>query len=188
MLGLVGGMALKSQSVKPDRRERPVEMSQGPFEERLARMAMYDLEDSDRELFRDQLRASWLETQPLRNDMEQVRERIANAIAADPYDPAELKAAFAELREKDDVMRSRLNATLADFITNIPDEKRRTLLERSMERRDRFRDGPGGSRGDGHRPPPPDGFGKGPDGPPPEFDGPPPERPVPTPTPEESEN
>ena len=129
----------------------------GPLEERIARTAMYDLPEDERARFREGLSQEWRDTRALREQMDRVRERIADELASDDYSPEEMQSAFADLREGEMAFKTRLHDRLADFLAMIPDEKRKTILQRSMDRRDRY----GGHRD--RRGPPPERMG--PDGP-----------------------
>lgn len=142
MIGAVAGMWISSSKApaNPQGREHRAEFVGGPLEERIARTAMSDLPDAERQEFRRKLRREWRESGSLRAEMTAIRQKMETALSADDYDPASLKSAFAELRDRENEMKVRLHDNLADMLTSIPDEKRKTLIERSMSRRDQFRE------------------------------------------------
>lgn len=175
MIGAVAGMWISSSKAPntPQGREHRAEFVGGPLEERIARTAMNDLPDAERQEFRRKLRREWRESGSLRAEMTAIRGKMETALSADDYDPASLKSAFAELRDRENEMKVRLHDNLADMLTSIPDDKRKTLIERSMSRRDQFRERLDERRGNGpprggpdyeRRPPSGDDFRR--DGPP----------------------
>ena len=175
MLGAVAGMFITSNKAphgerRDDRRGEFI--GGGPLEERIARTAMNDLPEAERNEFRRKLRREWRQSGDLRSEMEAIRHRMEAALAADDYDPEEMEAAFAEIRQRETEFKKRLHESISDLLTSIPDDKRKTLMERTMARRDKFRErwderrGERGERGDRSERRPPTG-NLGPDSPPP---------------------
>lgn len=180
MLGAVAGMFITSNKAPHgDRRDdrRGEFIGGGPLEERIARTAMADLPEADRDAFRKKLRNAWRESGDQRSEIESIRKDMEAALAADEYDQAEMASAFAEIRQLELKMKAGLHDNIVELLASVPADKRKTLIERTLARRDKFRERRGergGERGD--RPPPPrddfggpppnDGFG--PDGPPPD--------------------
>jgi uncharacterized membrane protein len=78
--------------------------------------------DRHREALRDEFLA-----------MRDARERIADALEAEPYDRAGLEAAFAEVNRHQDVIRSTIQESFADAAARMPAEER-VKLARGGER------------------------------------------------------
>lgn len=143
----------------------------GPFEERLARMAIESLGDQERRDFRKKLSREWKETRGNREAIDEARARILETLSADTLDEAATKDAFARFRTAEIGIREKLHTGLIGLLKDLPSEKRQEILKLSQERMSRYGEKRSGDRGErrdiredrpfGNRPPPP------PDGSPP---------------------
>ena len=160
--GIIGGTwisnARHNSHERADHQHR--EDNRGPFEERLARTALRDLPEGQREEMRDIFSQRWRSAQDLRDQMDSARARIAELLAADPLDEDALTAAFDEVRDAEFRLREQFYASLTQTLMAVPAERRADIVERSMSRRERRDDrrgerGERSDRGEDHRPPPP---------------------------------
>lgn len=180
MLGAVAGMFITSSKGPPRGKAgepRAEFMGGGPLEERIARTAMDDLPEADRDAFRKKLRTAWRQSGNQRSEIDAIRKDMEAALAADEYDQAQMADAFAEIRQLELEMKAGLHQNIVELLASVPADKRKTLIERTLARREKFRERRDDRRGEhGDRPPPPrddfggppPGEGFGPGGPPPD--------------------
>jgi uncharacterized membrane protein len=119
--------------------------------------AFQALPDDRRQAFREVMRAQALAAGPDFRAAAQARREAMQAMSAPAYDAAAVSAALQRAREADGRARARIDATLAERLSQFSPSERQ-LFARGMMR------GPNGGRGGGRR----GGDGRGrPDGPPP---------------------
>ena len=106
----------------------------GPFEERIARMAVENLGDDERREFRQNLSREWRETRGKRDAIDQARTEVMEVLGANELDEAAAKAAFAKLRDAEMGIRTQLHSGLIGLMKDLPVEKRQEILKRSQER------------------------------------------------------
>lgn len=161
-LGIIGGTMISNKRhdghEHADHQHR--DDNRGPFEERLARTALRDLPEGQREEMREVFSERWRAAHELRDQMDTARDRIAELLAAEPLDEDALTAAFDDVRDAEFRLREQFYASLTQTLMAVPAERRADIVERATSRRER-RDDRRGERGDDRRPPPPD---HGPDG------------------------
>ncbi len=92
--------------------------------------------------------------------LHQARLAVAEALTADPYSPAEVAAAFAELRRRTVEVQENIHGALAELAGRIGEDDRRRLVETGARLTGAALPGQRGGRphwrdGDRGRPPPP---------------------------------
>ncbi|WP_022694644.1 periplasmic heavy metal sensor [Ponticaulis koreensis] len=157
VLGFLGGTLIsdKQHNSHQHADHQHGEDNRGSFEERLARAALRDLPDEQREEMQEMFSERWRNARDLRDQMAAARGRIAELLAAESLDDEALTAAFAEVREAEFRLRTQFYASLTDTLIAVPTERRADLVERAMLRREREDYRRARRDGDFRRPPPP---------------------------------
>lgn len=100
-----------------------------PAEARMASSLLATLDTEDRarvtRVFREAMRGN----RGAMAERHKARRGIAEALRAEPFDSAEMKAAFARLREADAVLQKSIQDTLADEMAQLSPEQRAALAE-----------------------------------------------------------
>ena len=88
------------------------------------------LPDSARETVRESFRARRGEIGRERRDLREARRRVADALAAEPFDPAAARRAFEGLREANGELARVAQDALVEAAAKLPPQQRREILER----------------------------------------------------------
>jgi uncharacterized membrane protein len=144
LIGLVLGGGLGQ------RKAGPPPSVQGS-EEALMRGIDRTLPQAQRRTVRQTFRRAYQDTREERRRVREARRKIAQSLAADPYDREVVQAGFAELRAAESAMKARMQDLLAEQLGELTLEQRQAVL-RDYDRRERR---PRGRPGDRDRPPPP---------------------------------
>jgi len=92
------------------------------------RAMMAVLPQETRAKVRDQVARTWAQTRTLRQQAAQARRDAFDAAAADPFDAARVRAAFARVRSSDDAALAEFHNNMIDaFAQMSPGERRRAI-------------------------------------------------------------
>lgn len=93
------------------------------------RALMAALPQGTRAKMREELAASWVQSRQLREAAVQARRDSYAAMAAEPYDAARVKTAFARQRAADQAAVQLFQDNIADAFARLSPEERRAALE-----------------------------------------------------------
>lgn len=85
---------------------------------------MRALPSDRRDSARDLMKANRAELKAVRADRRSAHQALAATIAADPFDPAAARAAFAAMRDKDNLAKSAAHEIMVDVLGLLTDEER----------------------------------------------------------------
>ncbi len=134
LVGLIIGVFLAAPK-GAQRSHAPVQVS----DEVMARSIVAAAPLEERRQIRRKLVQVWQGAREERRELAEAGRAVADAIQADPYDPAEMAAAFERWRTADAELKSRLQAALADILAILPPERRAALANELMEKAARQR-------------------------------------------------
>jgi len=95
------------------------------------------LSDSDQAILEQSMQANRGKFHERLDAMSAARQAVADAIKAEPFDPAKLAAAFAALREQEAALSSNTQDMLADFISKLDADGRAKVAVLLTQRRKR---------------------------------------------------
>jgi uncharacterized membrane protein len=78
---------------------------------------------------------TWMKARAERQGAREARLGVARAVAAEPYDVAATKAAFAKMRAADGAVAARFHDVVAEAMAQMTVEERRALLRQLAGRR-----------------------------------------------------
>lgn len=87
------------------------------------------LPEKDEAILEDLLQANRAQFRQRLDDLFAARQVVADAIKAEPFDPARLESAFAALRERDATMAVGAHEWLAKFVAQLDPEGRAKVAE-----------------------------------------------------------
>jgi len=150
LIGLLIGGGLGQRKAGP-----PAGLPGG--EEALIRGIDRSVPEDQRRAVRQTFRRAFEDSRSERVAVREARQHLVQVLAADPYDPAAVQAGFADLRNAEARMKSRMQDVLAQQFGALTAEQRRAVMQ-DVNRRDRRQGrGQGRGRGGNDRPPPPRG-------------------------------
>ncbi|MBX3446634.1 MAG: periplasmic heavy metal sensor [Parvibaculum sp.] len=109
---------------------------QGPM---LLQGAFKELPDEDRQEIRRAMREKFREIRPHFREMQQAREALADAIAAEPYDENAVRAAFDEMSRTMTVMSDMGRDAMLEGFARLTPEQRQRVAEAMRKDRERMR-------------------------------------------------
>lgn len=128
--GLLGGYLIGRISGSPHWRGHMAGDAPSPF-------GLSSLPTPLREAMRAKLRENRGEARQMFEGLRAARGELREAIGAEPFDPARLTAAFAELRTTQGALQQNLHGIAVEVVTQMTPDERKRLAEWRPERRDR---------------------------------------------------
>lgn len=145
-LFFVGGIAYRVANFQDERSGRPLPPNVG--------WVVRDLEESRRSELEPQLRASYEEIEPIRQEMMNAQRQVNELMSAQPFDGNALNSRFAKLREASIRYQALSHEQTSEILGLLSEDERQAVLEFVQRRgprdgRDAFRgrDGGPGFRG-----------------------------------------
>jgi len=133
----IGGIAFRLTNISDEASGRPLPPNVG--------WAVRDLDETRRSELEPQLRESFQEIGPIRREMMTAQRQVNELMAAQPFDPAALNAAFTVLRDANMRYQSLSHNQTSKILGLLTEEERQAALE--FVRRRGPRDGRDGFRG-----------------------------------------
>lgn len=176
LIGVVGGRLLA-----PDARRDRVGPEPHSYQRELHDRAMSSIDEKRRDEFRKAMRRVWIDSRPVRQELDAARRAAIEAGKAEDYDPDAMKAALENLRAAESELRRHAHEAMAELLADATPQERLSIITRfsglgdqPMRERMKHRlDKDWDPRENGPR----DGLGRPPEGgpPPPREDRPPPD-------------
>jgi uncharacterized membrane protein len=101
----------------------------GPAAALAFRQAIQSLPDADRQVFEEAMEGVRPEVQRARRDLNQVRQRVNDAIRADPFDKQAMVKALDDVRQRQQAIQQRLHAGTVDALAKLSPESRRQFAD-----------------------------------------------------------
>lgn len=125
LIGILVGQALAGSGP----RDMPADGPPPPVEARMALSLLSTLDDEDRRkvarVFREAMRGNRAQMV----ERHQARRAITQALSAEPFDTAQMQAAFARLRKADAALQEGIQDTLAEEMAQLSPDQRAALAE-----------------------------------------------------------
>jgi uncharacterized membrane protein len=118
--GMAGGYAAGLRLDRPHAAERP-SGSRGAF--------LRALPPGQRDAMRADLRRTWRATRELREKSRAVREEVRRLGSAEPYDRAQMSAAFADMRAADAAVQAAWHDSMAQSLSRLSADERRAAID-----------------------------------------------------------
>jgi uncharacterized membrane protein len=93
------------------------------------RAALADLPEAERQRVRRALGQAFLDARPLRREARQAREGLRQAVAAEPFDPAAMSAAFARVRAADAAAQAAVHDGLVKALEGLEPHQRERIVK-----------------------------------------------------------
>lgn len=123
---LVGGFAAGARFQPP---ATATETARGE-----ARAALASLTPQERAALRRALAPVWRANAAARAERRAARRAVLEAANREPYDPAEMEAAFARMRAADAAVQAQVHGALATAMTDVSPESRLAALRLAVRR------------------------------------------------------
>lgn len=141
LVGLIIGGGLGQRKAGPG-----VSMAGG--EQAMIRGIDKAVSNDQRQTVRRAFRAAFSDSRSERLAVRDARRKLGELLSSNPYEAADVQAAFQDLRDAESAMKKRMHDVLAEQFGALSQEQRRAIVE-DLNRRDSRR-----RRGDGERGPP----------------------------------
>lgn len=98
------------------------------------RQAVQALPEPDRRAFEEAMEAARTDIQANQRELRQARQRVNDAIRAEPFDQKAVAAALADVRQRQDAIQQRLHAGTAEAVSKLSAESRRQFADNLAQR------------------------------------------------------
>jgi uncharacterized membrane protein len=98
------------------------------------RQAVQSLAESDRQVFEEIMEGARPELQRAQRELRQARQRVNEAVRADPFDKQSMLKALDDVRQRQQAIQQRLHVGTADALAKLSPEARRQFADALMTR------------------------------------------------------
>lgn len=98
------------------------------------RQAIQALPEADKRIFDESMESARAESRRAQPELRQARQRVNDAIRAEPFDKQALLQALAEVRQRQDAIQLRLHTDTAEAMARLSPEARRQFADQTGPR------------------------------------------------------